>query len=40
MTATHRLPNIARALREAVTLQQQGRLREAEDLHARAEGGA
>ena len=35
MTATHRLPNIARALREAVTLQQQGRLREAEKIYTR-----
>src|SRR5499425_336653 len=35
MTATHRLPDIARALREAVTLQQQGRLREAEKIYTR-----
>src|SRR6516164_9056151 len=35
MTATHRLPNIARALREAVGLQQQGRLREAEKIYTR-----
>src|SRR5215469_18737001 len=35
MTATHRLPDIARALREAVTLQQQGRLREAERIYTR-----
>jgi tetratricopeptide (TPR) repeat protein len=35
MTATHRLPDIGRALREAVTLQQQGRLREAEKIYTR-----
>src|SRR5262245_1060113 len=35
MTATHRLADIGRALREAVTLQQQGRLREAEKIYTR-----
>jgi tetratricopeptide (TPR) repeat protein len=35
MTATHRLPDIGGALREAVTLQQQGRLREAEKIYTR-----
>ncbi len=35
MTATHRLPDIGRALREAMTLRQQGRLREAEKIYTR-----
>jgi tetratricopeptide (TPR) repeat protein len=35
MTPSHRLPDIGRALRDAVTLQQQGRLREAEKIYAR-----
>jgi tetratricopeptide (TPR) repeat protein len=35
MTASHRLPDIGGALREAVTLQQQGRLREAEKIYTR-----
>jgi tetratricopeptide (TPR) repeat protein len=35
MTASHRSPNLGQALQEAVTLQQQGRLREAEKIYAR-----
>src|SRR5438093_2225503 len=35
MTASHRLPDIGRALGEAVTLQQEGRLREAEKIYTR-----
>jgi tetratricopeptide (TPR) repeat protein len=35
MTASHRLPDIGRALGEAVTLQQAGRLREAEKIYTR-----
>jgi tetratricopeptide (TPR) repeat protein len=35
MTRSHRLPDIGQALRDAVTLQQQGRLREAEKIYAR-----
>lgn len=35
MTGSHRAPNIGQALQEAVVLQQQGRLREAEKIYAR-----
>src|SRR6266436_5485297 len=35
MRATHRLPDIGQALREAVTLQQQARLREVEKIYTR-----
>jgi tetratricopeptide (TPR) repeat protein len=35
MTPSHRLPDIGQALRDAVTLQQQGRLREAEKIYTR-----
>jgi tetratricopeptide (TPR) repeat protein len=35
MTASHRVPDLGQMLREAVTLQQQGRLREAEKIYTR-----
>jgi len=35
MTASHRSPNLGQALQEAVTLQHQGRLREAEKIYTR-----
>src|SRR6266487_3746859 len=35
MTAPHRVPDLGQMLREAVTLQQQGRLREAEKIYTR-----
>jgi len=35
MVVTHRLPDVGQMLREAVTLQQQGRLREAEKIYTR-----
>jgi tetratricopeptide (TPR) repeat protein len=35
MTPSHRLPDLGQALRDAVTLQQQGRLREAEKIYIR-----
>jgi tetratricopeptide (TPR) repeat protein len=35
MTASHRSPNLGQALQEAVTLQHQGRLREAEKIYSR-----